>query len=377
MLGFAPQCCDAFDYLTLGEQYATHEVGIWNNARPIGAQVYFSIPFRLGVPPELIVAQNLALMALSVTFVFLVLRRGTGSPAGRVAVAACWLASGLAHVLFMLAPARNALTDVPAASLGLSGLSVAVLGVSTGRPWLVVLAAPFLSGALLMRAFYLYPALLAGAALVGLCLRRRQWLAGACLAVLLAAPVLTQMWLTHRMTGAWSFVAPSEAARVRRYFLSSPAMGYDTLVPPVGHPYPARPPAPPDGLLGARQRGEVIPAGWLLAQRVYFYLGSYTAFNAVYLTSAADRIFSPWIAAANLLALGTGTIVLARLPRAAGLAPALFLLVAWAEALLLQPEARFIMAIHVLGWAFALAGAAFAVAGRGVSVAERLRRSAR
>ena len=99
MLGFAPQCCDAFDYLTLGEQYATHEVGIWNNARPIGAQVYFSIPFRLGVPPELIVAQNLALMALSVTFVFLVLRRGTGSPAGRVAVASSGAGTRIGFVL--------------------------------------------------------------------------------------------------------------------------------------------------------------------------------------------------------------------------------------------------------------------------------------
>jgi hypothetical protein len=147
MLGFAPQCCDAFDYLTIGEQYATSKIGSWNSARPIGAQVYFSVPFRLGVPPELIVAQNLVLMALSVTLVFLVLRRGMGSPAGRIPVAPCWLASGLAHVLFMLAPARNALTDVPAASLALSGLSLAMLGVSAGRPWLVVLAAPFLSGA--------------------------------------------------------------------------------------------------------------------------------------------------------------------------------------------------------------------------------------
>lgn len=358
MLEFASQCCDADYYLQGGEQCAANIRKCWGRLRPIGITLYFSIPFRLSIPAETIVVMNFILIALSVTLLALAIHRAAGAPRRNVPRLSSWLAAAVPHLLFILKPARSSLSDGPAACLVLFALSLMILGVRSRRTSLVVLSALCTSLAALTRVFYFYPALIAMVALALLCLLRQRFLAFVLASAVFAAPVLTQFTLTYKNTGAWSFIDAEQAAKWQQTHLSSTTTGYDTLLPARGHHYPADPPGDREGgILCAASSGQIGAIVSLLAQRTYFYLGSYTAFNSVYLFSPSERFFSPWILVLNSLFFALGIVAVRSGPdRAPYLAPTIFLAAAWGEALLIIPEARFIMALQTFVWGFGFWG---------------------
>src|SRR5262249_42369096 len=56
------QCCDANDYLTIGRVCALRFEGCWDPLRPIGAGLYFSLPFRLGMAPRGVILFNVLML---------------------------------------------------------------------------------------------------------------------------------------------------------------------------------------------------------------------------------------------------------------------------------------------------------------------------
>jgi len=64
-LEFAPQCCDAPNYVALGEACAKQLTACWHGLRPTGALIYFSLPFRIGLPGESIIVLNALFTLLS------------------------------------------------------------------------------------------------------------------------------------------------------------------------------------------------------------------------------------------------------------------------------------------------------------------------
>jgi hypothetical protein len=61
---FAPQCCDAINYLDGGNQCFTDGL-CYGDIRPIGDYLWFAIPHKLGWPVESLITINFILLAIS------------------------------------------------------------------------------------------------------------------------------------------------------------------------------------------------------------------------------------------------------------------------------------------------------------------------
>ena len=61
---FAPQCCDAINYLDGGNQCFTDGL-CYGDIRPIGDYLWFAIPYKLGWPVESLITINFILLVIS------------------------------------------------------------------------------------------------------------------------------------------------------------------------------------------------------------------------------------------------------------------------------------------------------------------------
>jgi hypothetical protein len=343
MLDFSPQCCDAMEYLQLGQRCAADLRGCWDALRPMGASLYFSVPFRLGLPvAPTIIAMNFTLMALSI---------GLAVRALPIRPLIGWPIALASHLAFMYGPALNSLSDVPAASVTLIALWWLILGDRTDRVWMRVAAGAALGLAVTLRSFYLYPALLTALASVGyiLCCKRAV---AAVFPLTLVLPILCQYGATHSQTGTWSFIDHRLTASIEEMELRRSFWGYDTLL--IGDnsaqelPYTG---CAPGGLREVMRTGDVTGAACLVGKRLYFYFASYTPGNKVYLTSAAERVFSPWIALTHAVWLAFAAYAALKAPRTTSLIlPCVLVAFILLQGLIVHPESRYLICPYVFLW---------------------------
>lgn len=359
-LQFAPECCDAQVYVALGQACSERVQDCWNSLRPTGAVVYFSLPFRLGLRAEWIIVLNavLAIAAAAVGFRAMTALLPRTTPASRAALA---LAFPTAHAFFMAGTVRNSLSDGPSAAFALISMWVLVLAMKRKSRWRYVVAGGALGLSTIVRAFYLYPALVAAGSLVLLALfDRRARLSTALFCLALAAPILLQVGATHANVNAWSFIDPASTAAGERLHFETDAYGYDTLLPARGYYYSA-----PECFRDSSTMGDAFrkhawrDAACLVLRRQWFYFGSYVSAGGTYLARASDRHFSVWFLGANGIAAVVALFwALSDRSRARRLlVPLVFFGASLGQASLIIPEARFLMAVQVALWMFAATGA--------------------
>lgn len=278
MTGFAPQCCDANDYLELGRRCAgTGEC--YDALRPVGASLWFAWPQLLGLPPEALLLAHALLAVLSAALCARTAWRRlqalrAGGPALPRWLGAAVLAGSVAlHGALLLPTARNSLADPPAA---LACAIACWLLLDPRRRGLATAAAGLLLGAAVsIRAFYLYPVLLLAGGMVAVALLRSPRRPRDLLVALALLPVALQFAAVWRHTGSLSFIDPAESAKWSGFHLADGAAGYDTLLPLEAFRWPARCAADEPGFAQLAAARDLPAALCLVAARVRFYLGSY------------------------------------------------------------------------------------------------------
>ena len=355
-IAFAGQCCDAETYLRIGKACATTAASCWTPLRPIGAALYFSVPYRLGLPPETLVVMNLLLVAASIVGCW----RAFSVLCAKATVVGRLVPAGiavLAHLFFMAVPAWNSLSDVPAAALALLGIWLLILGGARRRVWYHATAGSALGAAVLVRASYLYPAFLAAAVcLAASVVLKRQRRSALALFLALGVSVGVQFYATHGRTGEWSFLDRTTTGRWERRHFGSTMYGRDTLLPGSAAEYTA-----PECFRTARDPFDAVRAhDWaaiacLWTRRQEFYFGSYVSAGRVYLSSRSKRHFSEGFLFLNGAALLLGAFfAFSAHRRKSTSVPLVLVATIWAQATAIVPESRFLMVPHVVLWVLAL-----------------------
>lgn len=376
-LQFLPQCCDANLYLDIGAQCAATN-DCYHALRPMGANLWFSLPFRLGLPADSLMALHAALLALSVWLSVNALRTLLPGSLSMPQRSGLWLASSIAHAVFFLPVTFYALSDAPAALFVLIACWLLLWQRAAATPRSIILqmttAGLLLGLAAWVRTFYLAPlALMLPYWLFMLRHRaRRTAIAGLILAALL--PVCVQYATTYSRFGALSFMAPAATQSMYLDHFWEPAGGYDTLAsnkPLYWH-------ATCDGNVPvykaffARSFSE---HACIFNNRLHFYLGSYGA--ATYLLDdetlriqhaqqhflpqllesfGATRHWSPFWFLLNAIALITAAQLLYRhwqRIHPTGRSATCFALLCFLEAFPLSPEQRFLIVPMTMAWLLA------------------------
>jgi hypothetical protein len=367
-LTFKPQCCDSNIYVELGQSCAENFDLCWNDLRPMGAQFYFSLPFRLGLEKEWVIPMNglvIGLSALaSVPAIFALL------PAAPRFLKALLGAIFLGiHLFFMGGIVRNSLSDLPAGVAALVAIWTLILAAERQRPWVYAAAGASLGLSAMIRAFFLYPSLVcAGVALVAALWRKEtRW--GALLFLsAFAFPVLFQMFFTNKFTHHWAFIDPGLTQYGEALHFETITYGYDTLQPDQGFQYDA-----PQCFEQARSVADAVRKhAWgealcVVKYRQWFYFGSYTSWGEVYLTEAKERQFSVPFLLFNIATIVCGACWVLRhaLRRPLLLAVFVFLGAIWGEGGAIIPETRFLIPFFVASWTLAVGGiVAFALGWR-------------
>jgi hypothetical protein len=283
---FLPQTTDAVDYLAFGKACA--EWGeCYNNLRPVGVVWWFSIPFRLGVPPSTLILAHWCLLIVSWFLSVLACRQllpasSLSNPVtNRLASLALAGFSLLAHVMFLWPVMFNSLSDAPAATLMLSGLWLLVLSRHSYQLPLLFFAAVFLGIATSFRLFYLYIVfgLLVIYFLLWAASRQRKW--GELVLLLALLPAVAQYWATWKHAGYVSYIAKDSVSTWQTALLNSPAVGYDTVVPvsPLGVYTDCSRTA--GGLITVVEKRDFSGLACFFYHRSRFYLSSYLPYTYI------------------------------------------------------------------------------------------------
>ncbi len=278
-LSFSEQCCDAVDYLALGARCAA-TLECYDPLRPVGAALWFALPHALGLPAETLILLHGALALASCVLASRLLLRwlaptldSLGFALARVLRALTVGAICLVHLVYLWPTMFNALADPPAALLMLIGLWALLL-----RPRHVAayVGIGLLFGAAAwIRAFYLYP--LIGFFLVTALLwafdRRRRFAETGLIAFLL--PILVQVAVNWQHTGRLGFIDSDQRQTWGELHLRDGAMGYDTLLPTETFRWKTTCSADAAGPMLALERRDPGLAACLVANRGYFYFGSF------------------------------------------------------------------------------------------------------
>jgi hypothetical protein len=282
LFDIALQCCDAIDYLGLGSECAQGDK-CYGDLRPVGSYLWFSIPYRLGWPYKSLIAANFAFTALSMLLSVLALRKLLAATynvsVGKMTLLILLLASSFIHAIFLLPTIFHTLTDPPSNMLMLSGIWLLVLAhystnnvAKTLQFFLVGLCFGL---AVWLRAFYFYPAM-AGVAiymLLWVVSSKKKWVELLILLVLL--PIGAQYFVMHREYGTYSFLEEKSTSSWTFNHLNTPYVGFDTVFPRTGYYWWPQHCQASFGILNGLQEKKYHDAACVLAERLYFYLGTY------------------------------------------------------------------------------------------------------
>jgi hypothetical protein len=348
-LAFSPQCGDAVGYLELGQACAAGWDRCWEPLRPVGAILYYSLPYRLGLRPESIIVVNWLLALGSVALMYETTRRlAPGSSGLR------WsrlLAILVGHLLFLGSPSWNSLSDLPATVFALAGVQCMLLAHELDRWWCHLATGLLLGISVSLRAFYLYPAVLTVAALLLASVRQPRRLLRRCAVLVVLLPIACQYGETYRRSHMIGFLYPPVEKLGRRIHFQSTLAGYDTSLTGAV-PYDAK-----DCFRQSRNFKDAVEKrdgaalACVLGRRYAFYLGTYTAGGKVYITSPAERHKSTLLLIVNSLVLAAASARLGlRGRRPESILVGAFLLMVFAQSLFIVPEARFLYAVLVWMW---------------------------
>ena len=272
---FFPQCCDAALYLLQGLQCATDN-SCYDQLRPMGAQLWFSLPYRVGLPADILILVHWLLFATSVLLarcaLISVLRRWQpGLVLSRTTRVLLLVLSAIIHGWFFWPVMQVALADAPA---GLFILIACWLLLLDTRSWHIAVAGLLLGCAAWLRFAYLYPLLgmLAGV-MMWWCFdrnrdRKQVWL------LLALLPVLIQYAATYQHFGIVQYLGPKAYDDLESEHGLSVAAGQETILPQQQYLWPTtcRRQIGMDQALHDRDIGTLT---CLLMSRFYFSFGSY------------------------------------------------------------------------------------------------------
>lgn len=372
--GFLPQCCDAQGYLQRGKDCAKGGDGACYDAlRPMGSSLWFSLPFRLGLPLNSLIVAHILLFFISVTLSSLALSRWTtklSSPAGSPLKwphrPLLWALNALVHWIFFYPVMLNTLSDAPAAFFAVNAIWILLLNQIKRSYALLGVAGVMLGLAAWIRVFYLYPVLFVLTVFLLLWARDRDRRVGELAFLLALVPIFLQFNATFQRHDYVSYLERSQSRKWSSIHLNSDLMGYDTLIDPIRrHKWPSGCDVR-SGLAGSWDERNVSGAICLIAKRSVFYFGSYSPRTYVgglsqnggeawemrewsngllFLSALAVLFFILFFA--KLCSVSAG----ARSGIVATSLPALVV----GEGLLVIPEQRFVIVFHVVTWSVFLA----------------------
>ena len=389
----SPFCCDGWQYLENGLECAKNTANCWHPYRPVGANMYFSIQFRM---PWLTLHDRWIYVLLNMVWVAASIVMAYVAMVALLGIVKWWkklmilVISAVAHYVYFAPTITVPLSDVPAGCATLLGLWLLIAGGYRPSLWKLALAGLALGIGISIRSFYLYPTLIAVLLYVGVSLlqRRRSAIGSAILFFVLCLmfPAMQYSW-TYQRTHAWSYLHPDAQAQFTQTHFGSNAYGYDTLMRAgtenEDRAYYYKSERWSDdgkGILGRVRSGDLGGGIALAAMRDYFYLGSYA--KKTYLFDPIERTFSPWILAISLLASLLSCVTLQNHWRRPGvIASASLLASVLAEATIMVPEQRFVVVwqvgVAVLGFGgglfYVADGIARAIKGAGTVKARSVR----
>ncbi len=350
---FDPYFFDCIEYLKKA-RICADSGQCWDPLRPVGANLYLSVPMRLGLDPAWLIVQNAAVVAFEILAAWWLLRRAF-ELRERAWTATLGLLAlfAYAHLRYLAPWALVPGTDAPAAALALAGFWLGLGHLRSGSHrsrWAPALIGACFSTAILIRSFYLYP-LTATAAVLALLLLW-QGSAGRLRALALLAaftlPLLGQFYLTQRHTGRFSFIDKKLAHFWINSQLTNDIVGENGLMD--GERYLSanlRAPEclPPAGLDRAWREKNYQGIRCLLKKRWAYYFS-----NQVDRAFPAARTRSGLLLAVNMAMLAAAAAAALAMGASATLFCLAFLLPLLGLSLLLAPELRFIMAFQIAVW---------------------------
>lgn len=247
----------------------------------MGAMFWFSLPYRLGLPPTSLILGHYLLLAVSVFLsgwvVQNIRRQRFSIPSGVISFAFILLCSLSIHTAFLFPYLRNSLADAPACLLALIGVWLLFLSHqdNSKKVWLYAIAGLCLGMAAWIRAFYLYPLLITLGLWFTIKLYKKKmlWRELSLLTALL--PILIQFIFTFQHTRQISYLDPETSSSWSMVHLDSPITGYDTILPFDYHTWYA-PCHHYATLLEALKTADVASISCILTGRAAFYWGSYS-----------------------------------------------------------------------------------------------------
>jgi hypothetical protein len=270
---FLPQCCDAVLYLLQGQTCATSNE-CYDQLRPMGAQLWFSLPYRLGLPVETLILLHWLLLCVSIVLsVSVIAARCEQTLRLRYKVLLFGF-SALVHLVFFWPVMSLALTDAPAALLVLIAIWLLLSSRTPATALRLALSGLLLGLSAWIRFAYFYPLLAALAIYVLLWLFDQQRRRIELLLLTALVPVAIQYGATFVHHHTFGYLGPKASQGLSAEHSLSTAAGQETILPQQQYLWPTSC-ARQIGMEQARQEKDVASAACLMASRFYFSFGSY------------------------------------------------------------------------------------------------------
>ena len=378
---FAPQCCDAINYLDAGNQCFTDGL-CYGDIRPIGDYLWFAIPHKLGWPVESLITINFILLAISsllsarafvrLAAIKLVNNQTIITDKPKLYSLSAFLPFCLslaAHLFFFWPTIFTALADPPASLLLLIGGWLLIFASLNKQRWLVGVQF-FLSGLCLgfsvwMRAFYLYPVIFGLAVYFFIWAFSKEKKIQELLLLLILLPIGVQYATMNKTYGAYSYLNAEKTRDVSRMHLNSLIVAYDTVLPGSGYSWMPRRCGVNSGIFDGVQHGDYKSVACMIFSRLDFYLGTYN--QTTYLQANINnpdsvRKWQPVLLFLNIAALLLAFCAAIKnrtfwLQQRAGVFFLVTMLSTAAESLLIIAEQRFAVGWLVFFWLMATSAA--------------------
>lgn len=285
------QCCDAGSYMQFGAECAADIKQCYGDLRPVGDYLWFSLPERLGLPPESIVAIHFLIALASVFFCTWVLRVFLEAHS-RVQVTKTlsfflFLVCLGVHVIFLRPTIFNTLSDPPSVVALLLGIGCLVLsscyaGFSVKKAFLIALAGVFLGVAAWLRAFYLYPVLACVGVYCFLWLfqRKKEW--KELLLLIAIIPIATQFFVMYRAYGTIGYLQQDIQSDWTQVHLNAPYIGFDTIMPRNGYFWEPQHCESQVGIVNGLKLKDYKGVACIISERLRFYFGTYERETYIY-----------------------------------------------------------------------------------------------
>lgn len=288
LLDISRQCCDADSYINIGYLCAKADM-CYNELRPVGAIYWFSLPFRLALPLDILVLLQMALFltaAISLLLVFIEKQKHQRDIAfKKLSVFTAWTISVAVCIFWILPTFFSSLSDTPASLVFLEAIVLALLAAQRNSAALFLLAGILLGITSLLRTSYFHPTnvsmILLAIASTFLWIRQKKKLAAVpqWKHILLFAcylPISVQYWVNWKYFDEFSFVPSAYGKFAWVLHLQSNGAAYDTVLPQTGY-YWSPVCNNAHGIMPDVMTGNIQGVACMLTNRFWFYMGSYAA----------------------------------------------------------------------------------------------------